>query len=193
MKIIGLIGSPRHHGNTAHLVKVMLQQAAALGADTKLYQLGQLDIQGCQSCYACNSQESCALEDDAAGILREIAAADAIVLGTPVYMWQMSGQLKLLVDRMFSFLNPDFSSKLAPGKKVALAVTQGQEAPTVFQAYFDSVGQVLDLLGFGEHRLVTASGVHEPDDVLHQPHVLEEARAVGVWLSQEAAPLHQAV
>ena len=96
---------------------------------------------------------------------------------------------------MFSFLKPDFSSKLTPGKKVALAVTQGQEAPTVFQAYFDSVGQVLDLLGFGEHRMVTAIGVYEPDDVLQQADTLEEARALGVWLSQKSdkSSLHQAV
>ena len=195
MKIIGLIGSPRQQGNTSHLVNTMLQQAAALGAETKLYQLGQLDIQPCKSCYACNTQENCTLDDDAQSILREIAAADAIVLGTPIYMWQMSGQLNLLVDRMFSFLRPDFSSKLAPGKKVALAVTPGQEAPTVFQAYFDSVGQVLDLLGFGEHRMVTAIGVYEPDDVLQQADTLEEARALGVWLSQKSdkSSLHQAV
>ncbi|MFX0030842.1 MAG: flavodoxin family protein, partial [Candidatus Hermodarchaeota archaeon] len=65
MKIIGIVGSPRVEGNTQKLVEIMLASGADKGAETKIFNLNEMDIKGCQSCYHCKTtDEDCALNDD---------------------------------------------------------------------------------------------------------------------------------
>lgn len=183
-KVVALNGSPREHGSTGALVNEVLKAAGERGAEVKSYYLNAMNIKGCQSCYACKPKGRCVLQDDMQALYTEIAAADGIIFATPVYMWQMTAQLKLVIDRLYPFLKPDYSSYLKPGKKVMLAVTQGRPDTSMFQPYFEHTGKNLLFLGFGSYQMLIAGGTHKPEDLLKQTEVLAEARRIGHWLAE---------
>ncbi|SMD02788.1 flavodoxin family protein [Sporomusa malonica] len=181
-KIVVINGSPREQGSTAALVDEISKGAGNRGAQVKVYNLNSMNIKGCQSCYACKAQGRCVLQDDMQELYDEIASASGVIFATPVYMWQMTAQLKLAVDRLYAFLKPDYSSYLTPGKKVLLAVTQGRPDTSAFHHYFEHMGKMLLFLGFGDYKILIAGGTRKPEDLLSQTTVVEEARQLGGWL-----------
>jgi len=183
-KIIALSGSPRKEGSTSALVGEVLRAASEQGAATKSFHLNDMNIRGCQSCYACKKEGHCVLADDMQQLYGEIADADGIIFATPVYMWQMTAQLKAAIDRLYPLLKPDYTSYLTPGKKVLLAVTQGRPDTSMFHHYFEHMGKNLSFLGFGAYEILIAGGTRKPEDLLQQGEVLSEARRLGGWLAQ---------
>ncbi|MFW9876802.1 MAG: flavodoxin family protein [Candidatus Thorarchaeota archaeon] len=103
MKIIGIVGSPRVDGNTQKLIEIMLESSEENGVETKIFNLNEMDIKGCQSCYHCKTtDEDCAIKDDMLYLFEEIKQSNAVIIGSPFYFGQMSAQLKIFVDRHFS-------------------------------------------------------------------------------------------
>ena len=103
MKIIGISGSPRK-GNTEWMVKTLLAGAAAAGADTELILLRKQDVRSCYGCLTCEGggderKGTCKIRDDMQEMYPKLLAADAWVIGTPVYFDMLSGLLKNFMDR----------------------------------------------------------------------------------------------
>lgn len=95
MEILGFVASPRKGSNTKVLVEEVLKGASDAGAETKIFNLSKMDISPCKACQYCKSSEGkCATDDDMQSIYNEIKQASAFILGSPVYMWQMSAQGK---------------------------------------------------------------------------------------------------
>lgn len=110
MKIIGFIASPRKEGNTAWIINKILEGAKEQGAETLTWYFSDLDIKPCQSCYGCKKgDQGCIIDDDMQKLYGAIEHADALVLGSPVYMGQMSAQAKIFTDRLFAQFSPRFS------------------------------------------------------------------------------------
>ncbi|HEX7714554.1 MAG TPA: flavodoxin family protein, partial [Bacillota bacterium] len=91
MKVIALNGSPRKNWNTATLLRRALEGAISQGAETELIHLYDLNYKGCISCLACKTRNGpsygkCAVNDELAPVLRKVAAADAFILGSPIYV-----------------------------------------------------------------------------------------------------------
>jgi multimeric flavodoxin WrbA len=109
MEVIAFNGSPRKTWNTATLLQKALAGDAAKGAATKLIHLYDLDFKGCRSCFGCKTKGGasygrCAARDGLTPILEEIKTVDAIILGSPIYFWGMSGVMKSFIERlMFPF------------------------------------------------------------------------------------------
>jgi multimeric flavodoxin WrbA len=109
MKVIAFNGGPRKTWNTATLLEKTLEGAASKGAETKLIHLYDLDFKGCRSCFGCKikggpSHGKCAVKDDLTPILEEVKTVNAIVLGSPIYFWGVSGEMKSFLERlMFPF------------------------------------------------------------------------------------------
>jgi len=183
MKVVGINGSPRSKGNTHHLVEEVLKGAKEAGAAISMYDVNEMSFKGCQGCMACRSKGKCVLNDDLTAVLDEIAEADAIVLGTPVYMWQMAGQLKLVLDRFVAFLNPDFTSRLKPGKKAVIAVTQGAPDEKQFVPYFESVASVLKFGGLSACEILIAGGNMNEGDVIKNVTAITKAGELGKWVA----------
>lgn len=110
MEVLAFNGSPRKDWNTATLLKKSLEGAASRGATTKLIHLYDLDFKGCQSCFGCKKKDSpsygrCAIKDSLTPILRQVEKADALILGSPIYLMAVSGQMKSFLERLvFPFL-----------------------------------------------------------------------------------------
>ncbi|WP_245618689.1 flavodoxin family protein [Methanogenium cariaci] len=102
MKILAINASPRgKKSNTLRLVEAALTGAAdAGGADTEFLDLCESDIGYCTACGICYQTGECPIQDDYAGILSKMQAADGLIIGTPVYINAVTAQLKTLLDRM---------------------------------------------------------------------------------------------
>jgi multimeric flavodoxin WrbA len=124
MKVIGFSASPRKAGNTAWIVNKILEGAKEQGAETQSWCFSDLDINPCQGCYGCKKGElRCIINDDMQIIYDAIEHADALVLGSPTYMGQMSAQAKIFTDRLFAQFQPRFSPHYKehnPAKKLVL-------------------------------------------------------------------------
>ena len=91
-----------------------------------------------------------------------LETADALVVGSPVYMGQMSGQAKIFTDRLFAQINPRFSphfKERSVKKKLVLAFTQGNPNSEMFQTYFDYTKHVFQLLEFDVRSVPVITGM----------------------------------
>ncbi len=166
MKVISLLGSPRHDGNSTTIAKRFIETANRLGAETETVELTRLVYRGCQACGSCKTtRERCALKDDLTGVLEAVEASDLVVLATPVHCGDLPGQVKCFVDRTYSFMVPDYvsnpkCSRLSPGKRCALIITQGAPEEEMFgdipKRYSGFLTRVLAL---SEIRVIRACGV----------------------------------
>jgi len=181
IKVLGLVGSPKVDGNTSRLVNAVLEGAAEKGAETVVYNLASLDIKGCDACGRCREHGCCVIDDDMQKLCREIQTSDVIVLGSPVYMWQMTAQTKLLIDRMTAFLRPDFSSRL-DNKKLILVFTQGISDRDAFKPYFEYTAGLLYYLGFDVLDTIVAAGTDKLE-VSSRIQLLGKARDLGKLVS----------
>ena len=105
MRLLAFNGSPRKKGNTATVLEHALEGAESEGAKTKLYHLYDLDFTGCISCFSCKriggkSYGHCAVKDDLAPILAKIEKADAILIGSPIYISATSGETRCFLERL---------------------------------------------------------------------------------------------
>ena len=165
MKIACILGSPRLKGNSATIAQRFLDKAVALGAETETFSLNTLSYRGCQACYACKTKlDRCILKDDLSRVLHAVQEADVLVLATPTYYGDISGQLKCFIDRTYSYLKPDYlsnsqPSRLAPGKKLLFIITQGHPDEAMFDHVFPLYERFFRWYGYAESRLIRACGV----------------------------------
>ena len=166
MKIIGFTGSPRKEGNTAWIVNKILEGAKEQGAETELWHYGDLDINPCNACLACAEGEGCVIDDDMQKLYTALEQADALILGSPVYMGQMSAQAKTFTDRLFAHITPRFSPRFKEenaGKKLALVFTQGNPDSEKFKVYIDYTKSMFQMLEFDVRGLHIVAGTrNEP-------------------------------
>ena len=103
MLVLGISGSPRPKGNTAYAVQRALEVIAKEGLDTEYISLAGKEIGYCTGCWACRAPHTCAFDDDMTPIYEAIRRCDGLLLGSPVYMGMVSGQLKAMMDRTVVF------------------------------------------------------------------------------------------
>ena len=99
MKIVIINGSPRVNGLTAGILHVIGKSLISQGAEVEFYNLSELTMSQCRGCCACYTTGSCVMNDDAEKLSHVIESADGLILGTPTYASNVSGYMKLLIDR----------------------------------------------------------------------------------------------
>ena len=99
MKIVIINGSPRINGLTAGILHTLERSLLAQGAVVEFYNLSELSMSQCRGCCACYTTGHCVMSDDAEKLSRLIESADGLVLGTPTYASNVSGYMKVLIDR----------------------------------------------------------------------------------------------
>lgn len=162
-QIIGIIASPHKGGNTAFIVNRILEGAEEQGAETHVFGFGDLDIKPCRGCWACHkSDQGCVINDDMQKIYDALEYADAIVLGLPIYMGQMSAQGKIFTDRLFARVSPKFSpffKERAVKQKMILSFNQGNPDEGLFKTYIDYTKQMFDMLEFDVKEMPVITGL----------------------------------
>ncbi|HEX9262522.1 MAG TPA: flavodoxin family protein [Candidatus Bathyarchaeia archaeon] len=102
MKVVAFNGSARKNGNTAILIRRVLDVLQEEGIKTELIQLAGKPIRGCNACRTCykTKNERCIIEDDRVNhYIQKMKKADGIILGSPTYFSMMTTEMKALIDR----------------------------------------------------------------------------------------------
>lgn len=100
MKIIIINGSPRVKGSTAKILHAIQEKMDSYeNVTTYYYNLATLKFDFCKGCSLCFKSGKCIINDDFEKLCIEIANADGIVIGSPTYASNVSGQLKTFIDR----------------------------------------------------------------------------------------------
>ena len=118
----------RNKSNSEILAQQALRGALAAGNHAELITLKDKDIRFCKGCLACQKTMKCVIGDDVAEILGKVKTADTLVFVTPVYYYELSGQLKTLLDR----LNPLYPQEYS-FRDVYLMTTSAEEGDEVVE------------------------------------------------------------
>ncbi|ELC8442545.1 flavodoxin family protein [Clostridium perfringens] len=122
MKKILLINSSHREKNTYKLLTSIEDILKNNGYETELISLSDYKIEFCKGCEVCILKGECFLKDESKVIMEKIIECDGLVIGTPVYLNNMSGILKSFIDRTCSWFH---RSEVAQKPTLLLANTQG--------------------------------------------------------------------
>ncbi len=176
MKVIAFNGSPRAGGNTETLLAEVLRGAASRGAQIEQMALNKLNISPCQACDACRKIKRCRIQDDMQALYDKLFEADAIVLGTPIYYWGPSAQLKRFIDRWYAIDQEGLREKLA-GKRFLLVCAFGDTDE-------DTAHRAIDWLEMRFTEPLLGAGLLDRDDAAKNDAIKQRAFAAGVSLTQ---------
>lgn len=175
-KIVILNGSPRKAGNTSALTAEFKRGAEEAGNSVTEFFLGGMDIHGCKGCLGGgkNPDSPCVQKDDMDKIYPVYKEADIVVLASPLYYWNISGQLKTTFDRLFAVAecDPDYAN---PKKECALIMAaEGHEFDEVLY-WYEHIEKHLDWHSIGK---VLCGGVMAVGDISGRAE-LQEAYNLG--------------
>lgn len=158
-KIVIIDGGPRRNMNTAQMLRKIAEGALSVDADieVKTFRLYDLNYNGCMSCMACKvkgkAMNICKFKDPLSPIMEEIAQADGLVLGSPIYFGDITGQMRTFLERLcFPWLSYNDYSLTAP-----------KQMPVVLIETMNGLPERNNSNGYGtmEHCLTVALGAPE--------------------------------
>ena len=128
-KIVIIDGGPRRNFNTASILQKFAEGASSVSneIEVKTVRLYGLDYKGCMSCMACKikgkASNVCKFKDALTPVLEEIAEADGLVLGSPIYFGDVTGQMRAFLERLaFPWLSYNDYSMTAPKRMPVVLV-----------------------------------------------------------------------
>lgn len=107
-KVLIISTSLRKGSNSETLAKSFADGARSAGNDVETISLVSKSIAFCKGCNACQKLGHCVINDDAVEIAEKMKNAEVIVFATPIYYYEMSGQMKTLLDRVNSLFPSDY-------------------------------------------------------------------------------------
>lgn len=175
--IVILNGSPRKKGNTSALVKSFTNGAEAAGNTVTEFFLDGMNINGCKGCFGGHSSRECPCvqKDDMAKIYPKVREADVVVLATPLYYWNMSGQIRTAIDRLFALEEGDGNLLRGQGKACALLMAAEGHGFEDVLTYYEHLAEHLKWKNLGS---VLAGGNGDIGDIEGTPE-LQEAFDLG--------------
>ncbi len=154
-------GGPRRNMNTAQMLQKFAEGVKSTSGDieVKTIRLYDLDYKGCMSCMACKlkgrASSICRFKDALTPILEEIAQADGLVLGSPVYFGEVTGRMRAFLERLaFPWLSyNDYS------------LTAARHMPVVLIETMNGLPESNNSNGFGSMAYCIASALGQPEHI----------------------------
>lgn len=175
MKIIAINGSPRKDWNTATLLNKALEGAASQGAETELIHLYELNYKGCISCFSCKLKDGksygkCAVKDSLTPIFDRIKEADALILGSPIYLGTVTGEMRSFLERLiFPYLVYDMQRSSLFKKKISVGFiyTMGAPEDWIKEMGYEQHFKLMEMLSgriFGAAESLLVTDTYQFDD-----------------------------
>ena len=126
-RVLILAASPRRNGNSTILALKAAEGVEAEGGEADVVRIGNLKIAPCNACDSCivKPEAGCVIKDDMQPLYQKIKDAHGIIFATPVYWFNMSAQMKLLIDRAYAMQGKGFWA--FTGKDVGVILTYADE------------------------------------------------------------------
>ena len=172
--IIAINGSPRTKRNTATLLQHALKGAKDAGAQVEMIDLYKLDFKGCISCFGCKRKdvtvETCVVKDELQPVLQRITQADGLILGSPVYFANVTGEMRSFLERfLFPYRSYDKQPSHFP-KKIPTAFIYTMNAPAFalgligYKKQFKYYRKLLTFVTGGRSEILTSTETRQFDD-----------------------------
>lgn len=189
VQILGILGSPRRSGNTELLLDAVLEGAAEASAEVEKFALAEKKISPCIECGGCDETGICVQKDDMESLYAKIAAADVVVLASPIFFYNITAYTQAVVERSQAcwvgkhvLKQGPFGAKRRKGVFLSLGATRGKRlfegVQLVVRYFFDAIDA--DSCGALLYR-----GIEEKGAIRAHPTALTEARELGVRLAKE--------
>ena len=107
-KVLVISTSLRRGSNSDRLADKFAEGAQAAGNDVEKISLVGKEIQFCKGCFGCQKLGRCVIKDDVNDIMAKVLETDVVCWATPIYYYEMSGQMKTLIDRMNAMYSLDY-------------------------------------------------------------------------------------
>lgn len=184
--VIGLMGSPRRHGNTEQLLDRFLEGAADAGGNVEKVLLSKLAYSSCKGCNACHKTGNCIMDDDARALFDLLLIADCIVVSSPIYTMGITTELKSFIDRAHYLWVRFFkmgSHIISPDEKTLrrgyFLSTAGMDQDDVFDTAFPMMRALFNILGFTQCTGVLARNMDGYGGITGHPTALIDAYRIG--------------
>ena len=176
MKNVLIISTSLRGGSNSELLaKECAKGAEEAGNRVELLSLKGKKIQYCIGCLSCIKTGKCVQKDDAPEIMEKLRRADVLVFATPIYYYEMCGQMKTLLDRM----NPLYSSDYA-FREVYMIATAADGGDTTFEKAYNGLQGWVDCFPKAKLcGLVAGEEIGDPKDAVNHPDVMEKAYELG--------------
>lgn len=107
-KLLVITTSLRSHSNSDALAEEFARGAREAGNEVETISLKNKEIRFCTGCLACLKKGRCVIPDDAPELVERMHDAEVIAFATPIYYYEMSGQMKTLLDRANPLYGGDY-------------------------------------------------------------------------------------
>ena len=175
MRVLAFNGSPRKSWNTATLLEKALEGARSKGAETELVHLYSLDYKGCMSCFACKTKGGksygrCAARDGLSPVLERVRQADAILLGSPIYVGHITGEAQSFLERLvfpyLTYTDPPaslFERRIRTGVIYTMGLPEEMMRQVGYEAFMNRIGMLLTRI-FGRSESLCCFDTLQFDD-----------------------------
>lgn len=177
-KVLVISSSLRKNGNSETLAKEFARGAKDAGNEVEFISLADKKIDFCIGCLSCQKTQRCVIHDDANIISQEMRSADVICFATPIYYYEMCGQLKTMLDRS----NPLYSSDYAFRDIYMLTTAAENEKSAPDRAVSGLEGWIACFEKSHLAGTVFAGGVNDKGEIAGHP-ALDEAYQMGKSIS----------
>lgn len=177
-KVLIISTSLRGGSNSEILAKECERGALVAGHEVEFITLKNKDIKFCIGCLACQSKGSCVLKDDVADIMAKVKEAEIVVYATPIYYYEMSGQMKTLLDR----LNPLFSTDYK-FRDIYMIATAAENDESAFEKAYNGLQGWVDCFDKATLKgIVTGGGIDDANTATDHSDIMKKAYEFGLNL-----------
>lgn len=167
--------SLRNNANSEILAHETERGAKDAGHNVEFVTLKDKDIKFCKGCLACQKLGHCVINDDANAITEKMLNSDVIVWATPVYYYEMSGQMKTMIDRANSLYSADYKFR-----EVYLITTSADGSEGVIKTVINGInGWLACFNGVKLCGYVDGGGVDNPNEIISNKELMEQAYNMG--------------
>lgn len=177
-KVLIISTSLRGGSNSDILAKECEKGAKEAGHDVEYISLKGKDIRFCIGCLACQSKGSCVLKDDVADIMEKVMEAEIIVYATPIYYYEMSGQMKTLLDRLNPLYPTDYKFR-----DIYMIATAAEDEENTFEKAYNGLQGWVDCFEKATLKgIVTGGGINDAGDAVNHVEIMKKAYELGKGL-----------
>ena len=181
MLVLGLQGSPRKKGNTNFLLQTYMKAAENLGARTLTIDVTRKNIIPCKEFVVCEKKGFCPIDDDVRDeIYPLLRQAEVVVIATPIFFYNMTAQLKAVIDRCQTFWARKYKLKLKDpgagmrrGFLLSVGATRGKN---LFEGLNLTTQYFFDAIGAEFEGSLTYRGIEGPKDMAGHPTVQDDVK-----------------
>ena len=174
-KVLVITTSLRAKSNSDKLAEELIRGAREAGHEVEHISLKGKSLKFCIGCLSCQQTQKCAMKDDAMEIAAKVKNADTLVFATPIYYYEMSGQMKTLLDRLNPLYPSDYSFR-----KVYMLSTATEDEEYVPEKAVSGLQGWIDCFERAEFAgSLFCGGVTDAGEAQNQPMKLEKAYEFG--------------